>query len=231
MAHDPHDPHAKSEPGKLVERRFVAEPSERSNYQALVGGLGAAALGAGAYATWVPDAPMAIAPYLFGAGTLALIVSFVMGSADTMPLRVGEAGVAVERGGDQPERIGWFEVEKIALEGNDRVVVEGGNKRIVAPAGHHPQAAGWILKEALARIPKRVTVEGAKREELARAATDHSEVVKLEPMQVTGRRCKASNVIISFERDARTCNNCGEVYDKKHVPEKCLTCDHAMTAA
>jgi hypothetical protein len=231
MAHDSHDPHAKSEPGNLVERRFVAEPSERSNYQALVGGLGAAALGAGAYATWVPDLPMAAGPYLFGVGTIGLIAAFVMGSADALPLRVGEAGVAVERGGDQPERIGWYEVEKIALEGKDSVVVEGAQKRIVAPATHHAQAAGWIVKEALARIPKRVAVDEVKRDELAKAASDHAEVVKLEPMQVTGRRCKASNTIISFERDARTCKTCGEVYDKKHVPEKCLTCEHAMTAA
>ena len=31
--------------------------------------------------------------------------------------------------------------------------------------------------------------------------------------------------------DARTCKRCGEVYDKKHVPEKCLTCEAPMTAA
>jgi hypothetical protein len=229
MAHS-HESHAKAEGGKLVERRFLAEATERSDYQALVGGLGAAALGAGAYATWMHDVPMPIAPYLFGAGTLALIVAFVMGSSDGMPLRVGDAGVAVERGGDQPERIGWFEVEKVLLEGTDRVVVEGGSKRIVAPAAHHAPAAAWILKEALARVPKRVAIEGDKRDELTRAANEHADVVAIEPMQVTGRKCKASSAIISFERDARICKTCGEVYDKKHVPEQCLTCEHAMSA-
>jgi hypothetical protein len=231
MVHDSHETHAKTEPGKLVERRFTVEPTERSNYQALVGGLGAAALGAGAYATWIHDAPMPIAPYLFGGGTLALIVALVMGSSDSVPLRVGDAGVAVVRGGDRPERVGWFEVEKVWLEGKDRVVVEGAGKRIVVPAAHHAQAAGWILKEALTRIPKKVNVDGERREALARVVSDHAEVVAIEPMQVTGRRCKASNAIISFERDARACPSCGEVYDRKHVPEKCLTCEHAMTAA
>jgi len=229
MAHSHDEGHAKTE-GKLVERRFLAEATERSNYQALVGGLGAAALGAGVYATWIHDAPMTVAPYLCGVGTLGLIAAFVMGSAESMPLRVGDAGVAAERGGNQPERIGWFEIENVKLEGKDRVVVEGGNKRIVAPASHHAHAAGWIVKEAVARIPKRVAIEGDKRDELARGASEHPEIVAVEPTQVTGRRCKASGTIISFERDARICKTCGEVYDKKHVPEKCLTCEHAMTA-
>jgi len=229
MAHS-HEAHAKVESGKLVERRFLADSTGRSNYQALVGGLGAAALGAGAYATWMHDVPMPVAPYLFGAGTIALIGSILMGSADSMPLRVGDAGVAVERGGDQPERIGWFEVQKVLLEGSDRLVVEGANKRIVAPTAHHAQAAAWILKEALQRIPKRVTVDPSRRDEITKSANEHAEVVAVEPMQVTGRRCKASDTIISFERDARVCKTCGEVYDKKHVPETCLSCEHAMTA-
>jgi hypothetical protein len=229
MAHS-HEAHAKTESGKPVERRFLAEATERSNYQALVGGLGAAALGAGAYATWMHDVPMPVAPYLFGAGTIALIASLLMGSSDSMPLRVGDAGVAIERGGDQPERIAWYEVEKVRLEGKERVVVEAANKRIVAPTAHHAQAAAWILKEAIRRIPKRVAVDPDKREELTKGANEHVEVVPVEPMQVTGRRCKASDAIISFERDARVCETCGEVYDKKHVPANCLTCEHAMSA-
>jgi hypothetical protein len=230
MAHHD-DAHSKIEPGKLVERRFVAEPTSRSNYQALLGGLGAAALGAGAYAAWMHDVPMTAAPYLFGCGVLGIIVSMVIAGTDGMPLRVGDAGVGVERGGGPPERIAWFEVDKVLLEGTDRVVVEGASKRIVAPAAHHGQAAGWIVKEAFARIPMKVSVDTNRREELVRAANEHVEMLAIEPMQVTGRRCKASGTIISFERDARTCKSCGEVYDRKHVPEKCLTCDHAMPPA
>src|SRR6476646_9397 len=163
MAH--HEAHSKIEPGKLVERRFTAEPTSRSNYQALLGGVGAAALGAGAYAAWMHDVPMVASPYLFGCGVLGIIVSMVIGSTDGMPLRVGDAGVAIERGGAQPERIAWFEVDKVLLEGKDRIVVEGGSKRIVAAADHHAQAAGWIVKEALERIPKRVSVDTNRREE------------------------------------------------------------------
>ena len=231
MTRDSSEAHGKAEPGQLSEQRFTAEPTQRSNYQALVGGIGAAALGAGAYAAWAHDVPLPAAPFLFGAGALGVIVGAVMGSSDGMPIRVGDAGVAVERGGSQPERIGWFEIEKISLEGRDRVVVEGAQKRIVVPASHHAHAAGWILKEALARVPKRVAIEGERRDEILRGASGHAETVPVQPMQVTGRRCKASNTIISFERDARTCRTCGEVYDHKHVPAKCLTCESEMTAA
>lgn len=230
MAHDSHEAHAKDHKGKLTERRFTAEPTGRANFQALIGGLGVAALGAGTYATWMHDSPMPIAPYLFGGGTLAVVIASVMGSADGMPIRVGDVGVAVERGGAQPDRVAWYEVESIALEG-DAIVVKAGNKRVVAPLAHHAPAAAWILKEGLERIPKRVTVPADRTADLTRAADEHGSVVTIEPLQVAGRRCKASDTIISFERDARTCTRCGEVYDKKHVPEKCLTCEAPMTAA
>lgn len=230
MAHDSHEAHAKKDhAGKLTERRFTAEPTGRANFQALIGGLGVAALGAGTYATWMHDSPMPIAPWLFGGGTLAVVIASVMGVADAMPIRVGDVGVAVERGGGQPERIAWYEVESVSLEDKDRIVVKAGSKRIVAPTSHHAAAAASILKEALDRIPKRVTVPADRSAELARGADDHGTVVTIEPLQVAGRRCKASNAIISFERDARTCKRCGEVYDKKHVPEKCLTCEAPMT--
>jgi hypothetical protein len=229
MAHDSHAAHAKDHAGKPTERRFTAEPGGRQNFQALIGGLGVAALGAGTYATWIHDVPMPIAPYLFGGGTLAVVVASVMGSSDGLPIRVGDAGVAVERGGGQPERIAWYEVESIGLE-NDRIVVKAGSKRIAAPVAHHAAAAAWILKEGLERIPKKVNVPSERSGELTRASEEHGSVMALEPPQVAGRRCKASNAIISFERDARLCKRCGEVYDKKHVPEKCLTCEAPMTA-
>ncbi|HKQ71087.1 MAG TPA: hypothetical protein VJT73_17190 [Polyangiaceae bacterium] len=229
MAHDTHEVPGKVAKGKLREKRFTAEPSGRANFQALIAGLGVAALGAGTYATWVKDVPMPAAPYLFAAGALGVIIASVLGTSDGFPLRVGDAGIAIEQGSAQPERLAWYEIEKVSLEDGDRVVVEGAGKRIVAVAAHHAAATAWILKEALDRIPKRVTIEPDRSSPLMRAADDHVAEIAIEPLQLAGRRCKASNAIISFERDARPCQRCGEVYDKKHVPAKCLTCDASMT--
>jgi hypothetical protein len=234
MAHDTSHDHAHGTVanGKLTERRFLAEPTTRTNIQSLVGGLGAAALGAGAYAAWVHDAPMAATPYLFGAGAVALLGGWAMGSADTSPLRVGDAGVGVERGEAQPDRLPWWQIEKVSLDERSGVVIEGGGKRIVAALSCHPAAAGFIVREALQRIPKKVVIDGDRRVAILRAAEDNSgNVVHLDPVQVAGRRCKASNVIISFERDATTCPRCGEVYDRRHVPAVCLTCDAPIPAA
>jgi hypothetical protein len=228
MTNEHHDAHGKVGAGQLKERRFEAEPGSRANFQALIGGLGATAIGAATYATWGHDVPMEVGPYLFGVGILGIIASSLMGESDGVPIRVGDAGVAVERGGSQPERIPWYEVNQITLEGSDRIVVEAANKRIVASLGHHAGAAGWILKEATARIPKRVKVPAEQTPAILAGTDDHGKTLAIEKMQLAGRRCKASNAIISFERDARACKRCGEVYEKKHVPEKCLTCEAPM---
>lgn len=212
----------------MKERRFEAEPGAAANLQALVGGLGVTALGAATYATWVHDTPMEVGPYLFGAGIVGVIVASLMGSDNGFPIRVGDAGVAVERGEAQPERIHWYEIEKISWEGGDRIVVEAGKKKIVAPKALHAGAAAWILKEGLARIPKRVTVPVDQQPAILAGTDDHGKTLAVEKMQLAGRRCKASNAIVSFERDARACSRCGEVYEKKHVPEKCLTCEAPM---
>jgi hypothetical protein len=229
MTQDHHDAHEKPGSGQLKERRFEAEPGARANFQALIGGLGVTALGAGTYATWVHDVPMDVGPYLFGVGIIGVIIATLMGSSDGLPIRVGDAGVAVERGGSQPERIHWYEIDSVGLEGSDRIVVEGAlGKRIVAPLAHHAAAAGWILKEATARIPKRVKVPVEQTPTILKGTDEHGKTLVIEKMQLAGRRCKASNVVISFERDARSCKRCGEVYEKKHVPEKCLTCEAPM---
>lgn len=234
MAHDishehGHDPAAK---GKMTERRFVAEPTARTNLQSLVGGIGAALVGAGAYAAWVHDAPMAVTPYLFGAGAAAILGGWSMGSADSLPLRVGDAGIAAERGEAQPDRLAWWQIDSVSLDPGSGVVVEGGGRRIVAGLGYHPAAAGFIVKEALARIPRRVVIDGEQSAAIVRGADEHAgTVLAVEPVQVAGRRCKSSGVIISFERDAVTCPRCGEVYDRRHVPAACMTCEAPMPSA
>jgi hypothetical protein len=230
MTNEHHDAHGKAGTG-LKERRFEAEPGSRANFQALIGGLGVTALGAATYATWVHDVPMESGPYLFGAGILGVIAATLMGASDGLPIRVGDAGVAVERGGTQPERLHWYEIDQVGLEGVDRIVVEGGNKRIVAPLAHHAGAAGWILKEAMTRIPKKVKVPAEQTPSILAGTDEHGKTLPVEKLQLAGRRCKASNAIISFERDARSCKRCGEVYEKKHVPEKCLTCEAPMGTA
>jgi hypothetical protein len=37
-----------------------------------------------------------------------------------------------------------------------------------------------------------------------------------------GKRCAESDVIISYEPDARVCPRCERVYHKDHVPKSCV---------
>jgi hypothetical protein len=233
MAHDTaHDAHRKTNPGDLKERRFLPEPTTRGNLRALAAGLGMAALGASTYAAWVHEAPLPATPYLFSASVLGLLGAWAMGSEESAPLRVGDAGIGVERGEERPDRLAWWEIEKVRLDDNGRVVVEGAGRRIVVSPRCHAPAAGLLVEEALARIPKRVSIGPDAIATLTRDADASAGTVMAAPRpQVAGRRCKASNAIISFERDAVTCSRCGEVYDRKQVPPQCLTCDAPLASA
>lgn len=223
------DKHADKDAKKAMERRFVPEPTARSNWIAMFGGLGAALLGAGVYGQWVHDGPLESAPLVLAIGAAALAVAGVMGDPGAAPIRVGKSGVAVERG-TQPDRIAWWEVERIAFEPSGAVVVEASpGRKIAAGIIHHAAAAAWILKEALDRIPQRVQVDPERRPTLLTGTHEGGALVPGEPVQTAGRRCKASGTLISFERDARVCDRCAQVYHREHVPKQCLTCDAPLT--
>jgi hypothetical protein len=191
-----------------------------------VGGLGALAFGAGAYGQWVHDTPLDSAPVLLAVGAVGIALAAVLGDPGGSPIRVGAAGVAVERGRQQPDRITWWEVDRVVLDPNGSIVIEGAHgRRISAAIAHHAAAAAWILKEALDRIPKRVTIDPERQPQLLRETHEGGALVPAEPVQTAGRRCKASDMLISFEDDARLCERCGQVYHRTRVPERCMTCD------
>ena len=43
-------------------------------------------------------------------------------------------------------------------------------------------------------------------------------------LQTTGRRCAKSRKVIRYERDARICSVCTQVYLKDNLPNECVTC-------
>ncbi|HEX6765699.1 MAG TPA: hypothetical protein VF103_09485, partial [Polyangiaceae bacterium] len=60
---------------------------------------------------------------------------------------------------------------------------------------------------------------------LPEPSENDGEVLTMEPLQVAGRHCASSGRPISFERDARLCPQCCQVYLKDEVPKKCVTCE------
>lgn len=207
------------------ERRFEAKSSPAVLITMLAGSLGAVALGAGVFAQFLRGegaAPIPYAPYLLAAGVAALLGMVLFGQWGTRPVRVGDAGVAVERGPGEIERLAWHDVTGVAL-GGGALTFRGVGGSIVIPLGAHPEAAARALAEARRRIPARVEeiAEGA----LPKPSDAAGQVIALEPPQVAGLHCKASEKVITFERDARLCGRCGEVYHKDGVPRSCVTCD------
>jgi len=208
------------------ERRFTAEPTYSSRLPTFAGMAGALVLGAGVYGAWLRPQPLDYATYLLGAGAVVFGLALWRGNAEIGELRVGDAGVALEKGNDLV-RILWCDIEKVSI--TDGVcTVRGKEATLAFPLAAHPKAARWLLTEGGRRVPDVISVPRTEVERLGEPKEFDGELVTIEDLQVAGRHCKASGKPISFERDARLCPTCGESYLKDHVPKKCLTCQSEL---
>jgi hypothetical protein len=88
----------------------------------------------------------------------------------------------------------------------------------------HPKAIARLLAEGTRRVPEAMDVKRDALEGIPTLREDDGELLTVEAAQVAGRSCRASGKTIAFERDARVCPQCCEVYLKDKVPKKCLTC-------
>jgi hypothetical protein len=209
------------------ERRFEPLATARPGLVYSLGAIGAAAMGAGAWEQFGPlfsDAvpeSLKAGPYILTAGAALAGAAIWMGTSGEPFLRVGDGGLAIEKG--VLRRMPWYAVERIEwrdeavrVRGKDDVGVA---MNLAASLRSHPQAAAWIVKEARARIPNVVQVP--EDSTLPEAIADAGENLTLDPPQVVGRHCAASGKVISYEPDARVCPRCERVYHKAHVPETC----------
>ncbi|MBK9265769.1 MAG: hypothetical protein IPM54_39025 [Polyangiaceae bacterium] len=207
------------------ERRF--EPKATPIVIASMVALSVAAVmvGAGVYGQWFraeelgphPWAKMLMAG---GAGLLAIAALFGPRAAEC--IRVGDAGVAAEKGPSEIERIAWYAVKELLLDSR-ALTVKGAGLSIVMPLPALREAVGETLREARVRMPK--LVERVDMNGLDKEGAMSGETLPLEMPQVTGQPCQASGKPIQFERDARLCGRCGAVYHKDTVPKRCKCCD------
>jgi hypothetical protein len=213
-------------PRERREQRFEARPNATPLVSHGLGALGALAMGAGAWGQFgslVTDAgpePLKGAAYILFGGSLAVAAAIWLGTSGEPVLRVGDGGIGIEKG--QIRRIPWHGVERIEWRG-EAVRVTGKDQSgvavtLVVPVAKQPQAAAWIVKEARERVPSVVDVpEGT----VPAAVASVGQAISLDPVQVVGMRCAASDQIISYEPDARVCRRCERVYIKTQVPDTC----------
>ncbi|WP_437596715.1 hypothetical protein [Sorangium sp. So ce590] len=207
------------------ERRF--EPKASLELGLTLLGMSVAALlaGAGVYGQWFRGEEAGshpAAPYLLVGALLLGAAASLFGQWSMKSIRVGDAGVAIENGPGEIERIGWHDVTGLLLT-ESSLTVQGGGTVLAIPLRAHLPAASRVLAEARKRVPGRVVdiKEGA----LPPPDDATGEVRPLDPPQVAGLHCKATDKLISFEADARLCGRCGELYHKDGIPSRCITCD------
>jgi hypothetical protein len=208
------------------ERRFSPEQTYSSGAAVGAGMLGALALGAGVWAQWISETPHGFAPYLFGGGALVLGASLWFGDAGAVPVRLGDAGIALERS-TELTRLAWCDLETVEVSGK-QLLVKGKGASFSIPIAAQPKAVAWILAEGTRRVPDAMNVKKATLTDLPEPKDVDGELVALEGVQVAGRSCAATGKPIAFERDARLCPNCAQVYLKDAVPKQCVTCERDL---
>ena len=208
-----------------MERRYEPKPGAGPVLTMIVASLACVALGAGMYARFATgegDTPSRYHPYaiyMLVGGALVFGLVGLFGRWPAPVLRVGDAGLAEEKGSDL-HRIGWNQLVEVLLD-KDLLVARASGTTIGIPIGAHAAAAADFLKEARRRVPARVHDGIALAEVSSPGAIDE---VPLEPPQIAGQHCKASGRLIAFEKDARLCGRCGELYHERGVPPRCVTC-------
>jgi hypothetical protein len=205
------------------ERRYVGEPTYSSKLAVWVGILGSLGLGAGVYSQWVSDNPAKAAPYLLVAGAVLLGGALYYGELGTLPIRVGDAGVAIEKG-KEIERVAWCDLERVWIK-DGKLRLEAGEQTFEIVIDAQPKGVARLIAEGTRRVPEAMDVKAKAVSGLPEPREGDGEVLVVESIQVAGRSCAKSGKTIAFERDARLCPQCCQVYLKDVVPEQCLTCE------
>lgn len=213
------------------ERRFVPHSTVDWRIVAVIGALGAAALGAGFFGQWgaalrgVEDAePVPYSMWILAAGAVALGVAIWIGTSGDAIVRVGSGGVGEERSGTT-QRIPWWAIDSLAMDG-DVLVVKGADEAgakatLRVRRTTSPQAVAWIVSECRLRVPGALELSREEQDAVGDAHKHGGEWVEPPPLQVVGKRCAESDKVIAYEPDARTCPRCERVYHKTKVPKTC----------
>jgi hypothetical protein len=212
------------------ERRFEPRTSPATLLTWVGMSVGAVLAGSGAYGQWLRGealGPSKYAPWLLGASAFTLFAVALFGRWGAAALRVGDAGVALEKDHGELERIAWHQITGVT-HAVGMVTVQGPGTAIGIPVAVQPDAAALFASELAVRLPARA--ETLASAGLPPASSGAGTVLPLDPPQVAGLRCRKSDKIISFERDARFCGRCGELYHTASIPRRCLTCEALLRA-
>ncbi len=138
-------------------------------------------------------------------------------------MRVGDAGYRYRKRHRVTARLSWCDMERVSTERGE-LVARCRSSRSAFRSLQYRTAVVWILSEGTKRVPAAYG-RNASLASLPEPKDNDEDFVVIEGLQIAGRHCAASGKPISFERDARLCPVCGQVYPKDETLKKCLTCD------
>jgi hypothetical protein len=212
---------------KRTERRFAPSGGSAALASTLLASGGAIAIGAGVFGQFLRSAgPHPMALPLLGGGVLGLAIGTLLGRKVPATIRVGDAGIGVETA-DGIDRLAWHAVERVSLE-RGVLTFSGDGRTIAIAVAEQPAAASLALVEARDRIPG---VAASVTDDLPAPAPAAGEALTLEPPQLAGLRCRASDRLLSFENEARLCGRCGATYHREEIPVRCACCDALLRAS
>ena len=139
------DAHLDSKKGKrfLQERRLIGAGQPIKPLPIVVGFLGAGALGVGTYGRWLSQPPSGSATPLLVVGVATAAYFAWQLSREAPVVCVGDAGVAVERGGELV-RLLWCDMDRIRVD-QDHLVLSGTGTTISVAEASQALAISWIL--------------------------------------------------------------------------------------
>jgi hypothetical protein len=216
-------------PAAAVERQFSPPPSLASRVGLGLVALGCAALGAAVYGLWLAPDPVAGSGWILGAGALLGGLGAGLGARRAPLLRVGPFGITL---GDPRElpRVPWCDMQRIHVAG-EALRIETAHGSFDLPFTAYGPAIARILAEAAARIGERVDVSPRAHERLPALSETAGEIVPAGRLQVAGRKCLASGSSLTFETDARWCDNCAALYHRQHLPVTCASCGRPLSGS
>ena len=191
--------------------------------------LGCAGLGAAVYGLWLAPDPISGSGWILSAGVLSAALGAALGMRQGQALRVGPFGVTL---GDPREvqRLPWCDMQRLHVAG-EALRIETARSPLEVPLAAYGPGVARILAEAAARIGERVDVSPRAHERLPALSETAGEIVPAGRLQVAGRKCLASGSSLTFETDARWCDNCAALYHRQHVPAACASCGRPLSDA
>jgi len=210
-----------------VERRF--RPLSSRSVQLGIGAiaLGCAALGAAVFGLWLAPEPIAGSGWLLLGGVFSAGVGIGLRLREPPLVTVGARGITI---GEPREAqcLPWCDVQRIHVAGSELLITTARGAERLSLATHGP-AAARIVAEAAQRIAARLDLSPRAHERLPALKESEGEIVPAGRLQLAGRKCLASGTSITFESDARLCDQCAALYHVQHVPAMCKSCGRPLT--